>query len=85
MSCGRLSLFTNVTRDPADTVTVRGETPLDVIVIVAPLVPPPGDGVGDGELGLLSPPPQATAVSNSSGAAAPEKWLSLIRRTSWRY
>jgi hypothetical protein len=39
-----LLLLTNVTRDPAATVSDLGETPLDVMVIVAPL----GDGVGVG-------------------------------------
>ena len=41
MSCEILSLFTNVTREPVDTVTERGDTPLDVMVMVAPV-----DGVG---------------------------------------
>ena len=35
MSCGRVSLLTNVTREPAVTVTFFGDTPLAVIVIVA--------------------------------------------------
>ena len=45
MSCTRVSLLTNVTRVPTATVSVRGDTPLDVIVIV---VPPLGVGVGVG-------------------------------------
>lgn len=42
MSCGVLSLFTNVTVDPTGTVMLRGLAPLDVIVIVVPpvVVPP---------------------------------------------
>ncbi len=36
--CTRLSLFTNVTREPAATVTERGDTPLDVMVIVVSVV-----------------------------------------------
>ena len=49
MSCARESLFTNVTRVPALTVSERGETtPADEMVIVAS---PDGDGegVGDGD------------------------------------
>jgi hypothetical protein len=65
MSCGRLSLLTNVTRDPTDTVTAFGDTPLAVMVIVAPL-DPPGEGVGVGELGVLSLPPHAAAASAST-------------------
>ena len=41
MSCTRVSLFTKVTREPAGTVSVRGETPVDVIVNVVP----PGVGL----------------------------------------
>ncbi|MGH9254925.1 MAG: hypothetical protein ACRD3C_10190 [Vicinamibacterales bacterium] len=48
MSCARVSLFTNVTRDPAEMVTVRGDTPVDVMVIVAPLGVGVGEGDGDG-------------------------------------
>ena len=36
MSWTPVSLFTNVTREPAATVTDRGDAPADVIVIVAP-------------------------------------------------
>ena len=43
ISCGTLSLFTNVTREPAATVTERGDAPLDVMVIVVSVV---GVGVG---------------------------------------
>ena len=65
MSCTRLSLLTNVTRDPAATVTERGETPLDVMVIVALDGAGVGLGVGVGELGvpLPPPPPHDTVVS----------------------
>jgi hypothetical protein len=73
-------LFRKVTRDPTETVTARGDTPLAVIVTVTP----PGDGVGELGVGLLLPPPHAPAVSASSSAANPAEWLSL-RRTSWRY
>ena len=38
MSCGRVSLLTNVTREPGGTVTSCGDTPLAVIVIVAATV-----------------------------------------------
>ena len=47
MSWTRVSLLTNVTRDPAGMVRVRCDTPVDVIVIVE--VPGVGDGVGEGE------------------------------------
>jgi hypothetical protein len=47
MSWTRVSLLTKVTRDPAEIVTVRGDTPLEAIVIVA--VPGVGFGVGEGE------------------------------------
>ena len=49
ISCTRLSLFTSVTREPTDTVTEFGETPFDVMVMVAP-VDGVGVGVGEGEL-----------------------------------
>jgi hypothetical protein len=80
MSCARLSLLTNVTRDPAETVMARGEAPLDVMVIVAP----PGEGVGVGELGLLSSSPHATAASAITSAADRHERPS-IRRTSSKY
>jgi hypothetical protein len=92
MSCTRLSLFTNVTRDPGATVTLRGETPLDVMVMV--VVPPgegegdgDGDGEGDGEgdVGPSLPPPHAAADARRHSAADTASRFSLrIRRTSSR-
>jgi hypothetical protein len=64
-------LFANVTRAPAATVTVFGDTPLDVIVIVAP-VEGVVVGVGEGALGgelLLSPPPHDAAARRSATEA----------------
>ena len=67
MSWTRVSLLTKVTRDPAEIVTLRGETAFPDIVIVAP--PGVGVGVGDGAgagegaEGELELPPHATAVS----------------------
>ncbi len=72
MSWATVSLLMKVTRVPTGTVSVFGDTPLDVIVIVVP----PGDGAGDGEgdgagegegegegeLGVL-PPPHVAAAS----------------------
>ena len=50
----------------------RGEAPDDVNVIVVVLTGgPEGVGVGDGELGLLLPPPQAMASAASPMATAP--------------
>ena len=71
MSCGRLSLLTNVTRDPAGTVRVRGDTPDDVMVKV---VPPgvgvgEGDGVGDGVDGEESLPPHAAMATSAANTA----------------
>ena len=66
MSWDRLSLFTNVTRDPAETVVDLGETPLDVIVIVAPLDEGEGDGEGEGE--PPPPPPHPAALSANARA-----------------
>ena len=73
MSWIRVSLLTNVTRDPAEIVTVRGDTPLEVIVMVeAPGVgggAGEGEGEGDGdELGeagveLLPPHPMPITIS----------------------
>jgi hypothetical protein len=57
-----------VTRDPADTVTVRGDVPLDVIVIVAALVPPVA--VGEVGVGLPEPPPPHAATTNVPSADA---------------
>ena len=84
MSCTRLSLFTNVTREPVDTVTERGDTPLEVMVIVVPVV---GVGVGVGELGVepLLPPPQDAVVSTSAIAKQRESAvLVCIRKPSCR-
>jgi hypothetical protein len=89
MSCERESLLTNVTREPTATVMDFGETPLDVMVIVAadePLVPPPV--VGDGELGVLLdpllPPQPAMAMAAASAAPARHTRYVRIRRTSSR-
>jgi hypothetical protein len=80
MSCTRVSLLTNVTREPVEIVTERGDTPLAVIVIVDP----DGVGVGLGVVGVPPPPPpQAAAVRNAAAAAAPRTVTFLdIRRTS---
>jgi hypothetical protein len=82
MSWTRVSLLTKVTRDPAEIVTVRGDTPLAVIVIVE--VPGVGDGVGEGEgegdgvgdadagVALLPPHPMpiiTTAATQNDAAA----------------
>ena len=77
MSCARVSLFTKVTRDPAEIVTVRGDTLFAVIVIVA--VPGvglgegegEGDGAGDGEgeAGVEFPPPQPIARTATTATA----------------
>jgi hypothetical protein len=70
MSWTRVSLFTKVTRDPAATVTVRGETAFAEIVIVAG----PGVGVGEGDgdgvgdAGVELSPPQLSAVAMKSAA-----------------
>jgi hypothetical protein len=90
MSCARVSLLTNVTRPPAATVTDLGDTPLDVMVIVASLDGVGegegvgvGVGAGDGELGVLPPPPQDTAVTTSTTARHERRGVGLrIRRTS---
>lgn len=96
MSWMRVSLLTKVTRDPAGIVTVRGDTPLAVIVIVE--VPGVGFGVGEGagvgEAGveLLPPHPSAvtTNVATQKGEATSQIRLhagdgSTIRRTSLKY
>lgn len=54
-------------------VTFRGDTPLLVIVIVAPPVLPPGLGVGDV---VLLPPPQAVAAK--AAAARQVRTLALL-------
>ena len=77
---------------PGDTVSVAGDTPLDVMVIVVPVLPP-GDGEGDGVgvVGDPPPPPQET-VANSTAATMTARLTNherrstkrLIRRTSSR-
>jgi hypothetical protein len=74
-------------------VTDRGDTPADVIVIVA--VDPPGvgfgdglgdgDGVGEGELGGSSPPPQETPAMAMISARNRDARIFHIRKTSSRY
>src|SRR5215207_756662 len=72
MSCGvpPVWLLTNVTLSPGLIVTCVGETaPLAPMVIVAPLgpgLPPPGPGL----LGLLEPPPHATADARAQATSA---------------
>ena len=98
MSWTRVSLLTKVTRDPAEIVTVRGDTPLAAIVIVE--VPGVGDGVGEGEgdgvgeagvVELLPPHPMPiTAAATQNDAAAKLVRFhagdgSIIRRTSLKY
>ena len=93
MSWTRVSLLTNVTRDPAEIVTVRGDTPLAVIVIVE--VPGVGEGEGDGAgvgdagVALLPPHPMpiiTTAATQNDAAAKLIRFhagdRSIIRRTS---
>ena len=84
MSCARLLLFTNVTREPAETVTERGDAPLDVMVAPVDGVGV-AVGVGEGELRvvlLLPSPPQDTAVSTSAIAAQRDgEALVCIRKT----
>ena len=71
MSWTRVSLLTNVTRDPAEIVTVRGDTAFPEMVIVAPpgvgvgvgVGDGAGAGAGDGEDGVeLELPPHAVAA-----------------------
>ena len=92
MSCTRLSLLTKVTRDPAEMVTVRGDTPLEVIVMVdAPGVGGgvgEGDGLGEAGVELLLPHPMPTttsAATQNDEAAFPRRLhvadRSTIRRT----
>ena len=98
MSWTRVSLLTNVARDPAGMVKVRCDTPVDVIVIVA--VPGVGFGVGEGEgdgvgeagVELLPPHPRAitTKVAMQNDEATSQIRLragdrSTIRRTSLKY
>jgi hypothetical protein len=69
MSCGRESLLANVTREPALTVTFRGDAPADVIVMVAaigpPVLPP-----GVGEVGPSSPPHDVSSDAHASAHVA---------------
>jgi hypothetical protein len=98
MSWTRVSLLTKVTRDPAEIVTVRGDTPFEVIVIVE--VPGVGFGVGEGEgdgvgeagVELLLPHPRAitTSVATPNDEATSQIRLragdrSTIRRTFLKY
>src|SRR5690349_18787919 len=87
MSCGRLSLLTNVTREPAATVMVFGETPAAVIVIVPATVPPPPPPLPpappEGLLGL-SLPPHADASSDRHAHAITNARIDVIGRTSSR-
>ena len=100
MSWTRVSLLTKVTRDPAEIVTVRGDTPFEVIVIVE--VPGVGFGVGEGEgegdgvgeagVELLPPHPSAitTNIATQTEDATNQIRLragdrSTIRRTSLKY
>ena len=91
MSWTRVSLLTKVTRDPAGIVTVRGDTPLAVIVIVE--VPGVGFGVGEGEgdgvgeAGVEPPHPVPVITTAATQNAAAELIRfhagdrSIIRRT----
>src|SRR5690349_17454046 len=87
MSCGRLSLLMNVTREPAVIVTLLGETPAEVIVIVAPTVPPlpllPPPPV-DGLVGLSLPPQDETRTASAHAPANAEKRVEVIGRISSR-
>jgi hypothetical protein len=99
MSWTRVSLLTKVTRDPAGIVTVRGDTPLAVIVIVE--VPGVGFGVGEGEgdgvgeAGVELLPPHPRAITTNVVATQKEEATSqirlraadrsTIRRTSLKY
>jgi hypothetical protein len=88
----------NVTRDPAEIVTVRGDTPLAVIVIVE--VPGVGEGVGEGDgvgdagvVELLPPHPMPvttnTATHNDNAAslicAQTVDRSTMFRRTFLKY
>jgi hypothetical protein len=76
MSWARVSLFTNVTREPAGIVTVRGETLFaEIVIVIVPGVglgegegAGDGDGVEDGAAGVEVPPPHP----NPSTATAPK-------------
>jgi hypothetical protein len=70
-----VSLFTNVTRDPAETVINLGE---------APLGEGEGAGVGDGDgvvgVELSPPPPHAATVSTSTSAGTSHRAARALRR-----
>jgi hypothetical protein len=74
MSCARLELFTNVTRDPSATVMFAGETrPSDPIVMVFVAVPPPPPvppPPGEGDVGVPPPPPPPHAPAVNAAASA---------------
>jgi hypothetical protein len=74
-----LSLLTNVTREPGATVTLLGETPVDVIVIVAATDPEPPS---EGPVGESLPPHPAAA--RLSAAAAPKHASRASRRRALR-
>ena len=79
MSWARLSLFTNVTRDPTGTANVRGDTLFAVIVIV--MEPGvglgegvgAGDGVEEGEAGLEPPPHPIPSTATALNAQNPKR------------
>jgi hypothetical protein len=80
MSCAWVSLFTNVTWLPRVTVMLFGLTALFAIVTVGGLVPPPpGVGVGDGDVVpvLVEPPPHA-ATTNASPPVAARKQVAFL-------
>ena len=73
ISCGRVSLLTNVTLWPMVIDTCEGLTPLPVIVIVAPLgpaVPVDGEMMFVDPVGELDPPPPHDAAITIARAAA---------------
>lgn len=65
-----VSLFTNCTRVPGETVSCFGETPDDVIVMTLP-EPEEGLGLGLGDVGLELPLPQAPNAAEVTSATAP--------------
>src|SRR5688572_12008859 len=76
MSCGRLWLFTKVTRPPSAMETVAGVTrPSAPMVMVAVAGLPPGGGVVVGGVGVvgveLLPPPQAAVIAIITAATNP--------------
>jgi hypothetical protein len=75
-------LFVNVTREPTATVTSFGDTPAEVIVMVAatvPVPPPP-----DGAVGLSLPPQDAAANVNVAAIENVQSPGAVIRRISSR-